>query len=308
MIRTQSLIAALAITLVMQATPAFAGKQNVCKRTTQKLFEACRFETAEDKRIASALCLNTVDDLEREQCKKEVRESYSEGRAECREQRIARGELCQIAGFEGPIDPEIDPANFVAVIDNPYAPFAVGSRWVYEKDGEDGLETIVVEILPETREILGVECTVLRDTVWIDGVLLEDTRDWIAQDVDGNVWYFGEIAINYEDGEISDLDGSWEAGVDGARPGFWMPATHAVGDFYRQEWLPDEAEDMAEVVSIDSAEPVPFANGGPVLETRDFTPIEPGVNEFKFYVPGVGFVLEIEPESGERLELLEYTP
>ena len=41
---------------------------------------------------------------------------------------------------------------------------------------------------------MGVTCIVVRDTVDIDGVLIEDTVDWFAQDVEGNVWYFGEIS------------------------------------------------------------------------------------------------------------------
>ena len=69
-----------------------------------------------------------------------------------------------------------------------------------------------------------------------------------------------------------------------------------------------EAEDVVEVLDLDASDDVPFANGRPVLKTRDFTPLSPGADEFKFYVPGIGFVLEVEPETGERLELVDYGP
>ena len=35
-------------------------------------------------------------------------------------------------GDGGDYDPAVDPADFVAAIDNPYLPLTVGSRWVYE--------------------------------------------------------------------------------------------------------------------------------------------------------------------------------
>jgi hypothetical protein len=81
-----------------------------------------------------------------------------------------------------------------------------------------------------------------------------------------------------------------------------------VGETYRQEWALGEAEDMASIVSVDADIEVPFENGGSILQTREFTPISPDALEFKYFVPGVGFVLEVDPASGERLELIEYTP
>ena len=45
----------------------------------------------------------------------------------------------------------------------------------------------------------------------IDGneeILIEDTDDWYAQNLDGNGWYFGEIAQEFEDGELVSLEGS----------------------------------------------------------------------------------------------------
>ena len=105
---------------------------------------------------------------------------------------------------------------------------------------------------------MGVSTTVVRDTVTIDGALVEDTYDWYAQDQEGNVWYFGEETAEYEDGEIVSTAGAWEAGVDGALPGIVMEADPTVGDSYRQEYYPGEAEDMAEVVQTGVSEEVAF--------------------------------------------------
>jgi hypothetical protein len=313
MINTSNGIARAAAAAALLLLPAFppqarAQAELTCAATTYQLLQACSSEAHADRRVTRAICLNFSDPEDAEECREEIPDAFQEALQECRAQNRARHELCRVPGFAGPYDPEIDPADFVAGIDNPFAPFAVGSKWVYEKQTDEGLERIEIEVLDETREILGVECTVVRDRVWLDGELVEDTVDWLAQDVEGNLWYFGEVSQNFEDGLLRNVDGSWEAGVDGAKPGFWVKAAPQVGEFYRQEWLPAEAEDVVEVLSVDAQENVPFANGNPVLQTRDFTPLEPDAEEHKFYVPGVGLVLELDPESGERLELIEYTP
>ncbi len=168
--------------------------------------------------------------------------------------------LLLLAGCAGatadPIDPgdggdysvTIDPANFVPEIDNDRLPWSPGSKWVYESTGGEEVERIEVVVTDEKRTVMGVSTTVVRDTVTVDGALVEDTYDWYAQDQEGNVWYFGEETAEYEDGEIVSTAGAWEAGVDGALPGIAMEADPTVGDSYRQEYYPGEAEDMAEVV------------------------------------------------------------
>ncbi len=168
------------------------------------------------------------------------------------------------SGSEAVIDPgdggdysvTLDPADFVAVIDNPWMPFVPASRWVYE--GGDGAEVehIEVVVLSETRVVMGITATVVRDTVTVDGELVEDTYDWYAQHAAGNVWYLGEDSKEYEAGEVVSTGGSWEAGVDGALPGIVMKADPQVGDAYRQEYYTGEAEDMAEVVRAGVAETV----------------------------------------------------
>ena len=118
---------------------------------------------------------------------------------------------------------------------------------------------------------------------------------------------FGEIAKNYEDGELVDLEGSWEAGVDGAKAGIIMKADPQVGDVYRQEFFLGDAEDMGEVLSLSGDETVPAADcDNECLVTKDYTPIEPDVEENKYYAPGVGPILEVDVETGERVELVNH--
>ena len=212
-------------------------------------------------------------------------------------------------GDGGTYQPQLDPADFVAVIDNPYLPFKVGSRWVYESSGEDEVERIEVTVLPDRKEILGIQATVVRDTVTIDGVLVEDTLDWFAQDRAGNVWYLGESVKNYEDGELVDTEGSFEAGADGAFPGIVMLAQPSPGDAYRQEYYPGEAEDLGEVLRVGQRTTVPAGEFTDVVVTRDWNPLEPEVIEEKHYAPGVGLVYEEHVAGGPgEASLVEYAP
>jgi hypothetical protein len=199
-------------------------------------------------------------------------------------------------------NPAINPADFTATIDNPLLPLVPGSRYVYQ----GGDETVEVTVTPDMKSIMGVPCIVVRDTVTVGGEILEDTYDWYAQDSEGNVWYFGEDTKEYENGEVVSNEGSWEAGVDGAKPGIVMHAVQpAAGSPYRQEYYPCEAEDMAEVVSLDEAVTVPFGQYGNCLQTREFTPLEPDVNEYKYYCEDVGLVLEVDVGTGARTELVD---
>lgn len=202
--------------------------------------------------------------------------------------------------------PVIDPANFVEGIDHQYLPWRTGTKFIYEGETEDGTERIEVYVTQETKQILGVTCVVVRDTVTIDGELVEDTFDWYAQDKEGNVWYFGEDSKEYEDGQVASTEGSWEAGVDGAQPGLIMKASPQVGDSYRQEYYAGEAEDMAEVLSLTESTAVAYGSFDNLLMTKEWTPLEPDVVENKYYAPGVGLILEVAVEGGsDRVELVE---
>jgi hypothetical protein len=203
---------------------------------------------------------------------------------------------------------EIDPSEFTAEIDNPWLPLRVGSRWVYRETDQEGTEQRVeVTVLDETREVMGVETRVVHDVVSEDDEVVEDTYDWYAQDVDGNVWYFGEDTKEFAEGELTTTAGSWEAGIDGAQPGVLVPADPELGQSYRQEYLAGEAEDAATVLSLDEKAQVPLGTYEAVLMTRDYTPLEPDLLEHKFYARGVGLVLALTTSGGsDREELLEY--
>lgn len=218
------------------------------------------------------------------------------------------GQAQQGSAGQEEYNPAISPSNFVGAIDNRYFSLAKGDRFVYEAETEDGTERIEVYVTNETKTVMGVPVTVVWDRVWLNGDLIEDTRDWYAQDKEGNVWYFGEDTRELALGQVLTTEGSFEAGVDGAKPGVAMPANPKPGQTYRQEYYLGHAEDMVEVLALGESVSTPSGNFTGCLKTRDWTPLEPGVEENKYYCPQVGFaVLEVGLEDGERAELVEFS-
>jgi len=294
-----------------------------CSTTARVAYKACTHAVKDDYWISVGNCTNLSDPDDRSECLADARTELKETGRLCKDQKAARLEICEELG-EAPYDPQIDPDHFVdfeRVIEgeedftpNEYFPLVPGSTREYLAKDEDGMviERILVEIMEATKEILGVNCLVIRDRVWeIDEEgeeeLIEDTYDWYAQDLIGNVWYFGEIVLNFEDGELDNLEGSWKAGKGFDKAGILMLADPYEEDIYRQEFALANAEDMGEVISVTGSATVPGAScDGDCVVTRDWTPIEPDVEENKYYAPGIGVILEVNPENGERVELISH--
>jgi hypothetical protein len=180
--------------------------------------------------------------------------------------------------------PHIDPAEFTTKIDNEYFPMKPGTTFLYEGGTQRGQ----MSVTNQTKKVMGVECVVVDHKEWEGDMLIERTYDWYAQDEQGTVWYFGENTKEYENGKVVSTKGSWEAGVDGAKPGIIMQAHPKVGQSYHQEYYPGEAMDMARVMSLEASARVPYGSFDEVLETREWTPLQPGFSEKKYYVGGVG--------------------
>jgi hypothetical protein len=283
---------------------------------TQRL--ACEFDLRDSFFTTTAQCLDTA--VEDEACFGNAEDGFDEGIEECDDVLGARLDFCE-ALEDATHDPEfgeafagnfVDPLEIgVSVAPNPWFALVTDNTWLYEGDGE----TIEVVVTGDTKLIDGVTCIVVIDTAMEDGVVIERTNDWYAQDLDGNVWYCGEISENFEefDGdetaepELVDIDGSWKAGRDGAEPGILLPFDPQPGDVFRQEFAQTDAEDVIEILAIDATEAATGGNcDGTCLLTRDFTPLDPGVEENKYYAPGIGLIVEVNPDTGERVELVEF--
>jgi len=199
-------------------------------------------------------------------------------------------------------------SGFSANVTNPWFPLRPGSVYRYRgvKDGEPSRE--VMTVTHRTKTIDGARCVVVSDLLYIRGKLEERTEDYYTQDAKGNVWYFGEKTAELdEQGNVKNTSGSWMAGVQGAKPGIFMFARPRVGQSARQEFLQGEAEDHFQIVAKGVVATVPFKTFHGAMLTKEWTPLEPGVLDHKYYARGIGTVLEQTVKGGtERNELVHF--
>ena len=198
-------------------------------------------------------------------------------------------------------------SGFTAHVDNPWFPLLAGTQYRYTgvKDGKPSRD--VVTVTHQTKTIDGAQCVVVHDRLYLGGRLAERTTDWYSQDHRGNVWYFGENTVELDaHGHVTSNQGTWMAGVHGARPGIYMPANPRVGKSGQQEYYKGQAEDHYKVIGLFRS--VAGAGAKHVLLTKEWTPLEPGVIDHKMYAYGIGTVLE-QTEKGpqERNELVAVT-
>jgi hypothetical protein len=204
--------------------------------------------------------------------------------------------------------PKMPPASsFSARVDNPWFPLLPGTRWVYTgvKDGRPTRDVVIVT--RQTKTIEGVPCVAVNDRLYVRGPLEERTTDWYSQDARGNVWYFGENTAELDNqGHVTTTEGTWRAGVNGARAGIYMPAHPRIGQSAIQEYLKGHAEDHFRIIGVFDTVAGPEKLN--TLLTKEWTPLEPGVIDHKMYVRGIGTVLEQSQKGpNERNELVAVT-
>ncbi len=210
----------------------------------------------------------------------------------------ASGTIPAGAGPNGPT--LVSASDFVAHVRNPYFPLRPGTTFRYRgtKDGRPTFD--VYRVTGRIRRILGVPCVSVKDRLFEAGTLEERTTDWYTEDRQGRVWYFGESTAELNPaGQVTSTEGSWQAGINGARPGIFMPDPPRPGQSFRQEYLKGQAEDHFKVLELGDSIDVPSAHFPHALLTEEWTPLEPGVIDHKYYVRGIGEVSE-ETFKGPR--------
>ena len=187
-------------------------------------------------------------------------------------------------------------------IDNMYLPLIPGVTMIYNgtSDGDPTRDVFVVT--NDTKEILGITARVVHDDGYTKGKHEETTNDWFAQDDNGNVWYMGEFTTDLSN--KGSHEGSWEAGVKGAKAGIVMEAKPNVGDTYNQEFAKGVAEDKGTVLSLNETVSVPFGTFSNVLKTKDFSPLEPDIVENKYYAQHLGQIKAINVKGESEVETL----
>ncbi len=204
-------------------------------------------------------------------------------------------------GIGAKYQPRIDPSDFQSQISNPYFPLVPGTRYKYVETVFGETFNREITVTSETKTIMGVKCVSVHDVLTNKGEVREDTYDWYAQDKKGTVWYFGEATIEIKPGRRRSSAGSWEAGVGGALPGIVMPAKAKACEPYQQEYYPNWAEDMGQIVAVGETVTVPAGTFTNCLRTREWSLLESGT-EKRWYAPQIGFVRS--EAAGEVVTLL----
>ncbi|RMF95604.1 MAG: hypothetical protein D6734_05260 [Candidatus Schekmanbacteria bacterium] len=270
-----------------------------CKKITKAIKKYNQFKAKSEYWEEVANCNNISNPKTKKACLKKAKRHLKDGIEESSDIFDAQLDVCGDLG-KGVYTPSIDPSVFTTTIDNKYFPLVPGTTYVYNGETDTGTEVDKVSVLTNTIMLMGVNCRVVRDTVYVDGKIVEDTFDYYAQDKDGNVWYFGEESKTYnKKGVLVDLEGSWLAGVNGAQPGIIMEGNPQKGDIYRQEYSAGNAEDIAKVVSLNETVTVSGKTYTNCLKTKEYSPLEPDVVANKYYAPNVGTVHE-QAIKGEK--------
>ena len=295
-----------------------------CSTHARLMRRACYADRWDDFLVHSADCVYVTAAEDRKECREEAWEERAEKKEECEDVYEARLDICEVVGEE-PFALDLDPADFVdpddigdTVTPNQYWPLQAERTHVIVADGE----VTIVTNQDDTRDVGGLPCRVVWDLVFeeeddgaggFEYAAAEVTQDWYAQHLNGDVVYCGENTYETEDDLILGTDGSFANGEERARAGFLLREMPVVGDGDRQEMASDEAEDFVEYVSLASGpsaaeggEGTIACNGG-CLQTREVNPHDPGEAEYKYYLPGTGFVLATKLEddvpTGEREEV-----
>ena len=215
----------------------------------------------------------------------------------------ALGPQVSVAAPSVPVGP--NHGEFVSRIDNPWFPLRPGTVLTYRgtRDGKTAID--VMTVTKRKRAIAGIQATVVRDRLYLNGRLAERTTDWYAQDRLGNVWYLGEATATLDrHGKVVSTEGTWKAGTDGARAGIYMPAHPRVGQTGWQEFYKGHAEDRYRILSLSAHTSSPLASDHALL-SQETTRLEPGVIDHKLYLRGIGTVREETVKNGhERLVLV----
>lgn len=215
---------------------------------------------------------------------------------------LAIGQAFAPDGAAAQTIPDFGSAQFVsgAPVDNQYFPLLDTRTRIFVSQEEGEANRFELQVLGDGPEILGVQTTVQRDRAFEGGLLVEDTFDFYAQDMAGNVWYLGEDVTNYiydSNGNLIGTDNAstWRAGVNNAQPGFIMPDDLTIGFNYYQEFaLNDDALDEGTTHAFQDLVSVEFGDFTDVLQVLETTALDPDAREFKFYAPGLGLIMAQE--------------
>jgi len=64
---------------------------------------------------------------------------------------------------------------------------------------------------------------------------------------------------------------------------------------------------MADLLSVSESVTVPAGSFDNVVQSKDYTPLEPDLLEHKFFAEGIGEIKAVDLSTGEEFVLVEFT-
>ncbi|MBO0847357.1 MAG: hypothetical protein J2P22_18305, partial [Nocardioides sp.] len=147
---------------------------------------------------------------------------------------------------------------------------------------------VIATVLPGHREIAGVATTGVRWEVPQHGRNVTVVTRWYAEDVAGNVWWFGQD-VRRRALLVDELaTRSFIAGENGAEAGLVLAAKSRVGDGYFNAHAPGIVERRSTVLSVNARVTTPNGTYVGVVLTRDASNLQPTEVAESSFARGVG--------------------
>ena len=153
---------------------------------------------------------------------------------------------------------------------------------------------VVVTVTDRIRLVDGVETRIVTEREAHDGALTEVTENYEAISTKTNaVYYFGEYATQYKDGQAVGHNGSWLAGKDGATFGMLMPGVPLLGAKFLQENAAPIALDRSQIIEEGVTTQTPAGTLKNCLRVYDTEGLDTSAPpENKIYCHGIGNVVD----------------
>jgi hypothetical protein len=182
--------------------------------------------------------------------------------------------------------------SFATTGNNYYLPLIPGLYQVLET--ANGRVKVTVTVTNRTKKINGVETRIVTEYEEKDGALTEISDNYEAVSTKtGSVYYFGEYATQYKDGQVVGHDGSWLAGENGNKFGMLMPGVALLGARFLQENAAPIALDRSEIIKDGISLSTPAGSLTGCLKVFDTDGLDLSAPpENKIYCPGVGNVVD----------------
>jgi hypothetical protein len=155
------------------------------------------------------------------------------------------------------------------------------------------------------RTIEGVPAIAMLDQDTDAGQIAEESIDYFAVDKSGNVWLMGSYTAQYSGGKFTNSADAWLGGSSGGEAGILLPADPVRSTPPWVIGLEKDGQGTAgQVVESGAHKCVRFACYDGVLVVREGE-IGNLDNEFKYYAPDVGQILNTPRRDGRGADVEE---